>query len=291
MNPQLHALVTGANSGMGRATSLALARKGYRVIMLVRSEARGREALAAVGAAFAADPGEADFPASEAFSLVLCDLASLSSIRALGLELHGRLRSLDILVNNAGLISPKRQLSADGFELQFGVNHLGHFLLTSLLLDLVEAAKGRIVVVASGAHKVGRIHWEDLGLERGYSTFGAYAQSKLANVLFARELARRVKDKGVRVNACHPGAVATSMGIDRVTGFGSLIAGILKLFFLSPEQGADTAVWLATSPEAAGETGGYWHKRRPAAISRAAADDEAAKRLWELSERLTSAQG
>lgn len=289
MDNTSYALVTGANSGMGRATSLALARAGHRVLMLVRSETRGREALEAVKAAFAADPGLAGFSAAEAFELVLCDLGSLSSVRAASAALHGRLEGLDILVNNAGVISPRRQLTADGFELQFGVNHLGHFLLTTLLLDLLERRRGRIVVVASGAHKVGRIHWDNLGLERGYSAFGSYAQSKLANVLFARELARRLGDS-VSVNACHPGAVATSMGVDRVTGFGGFITGVLRPFFLSPEEGADTAVWLATSPETAGQTGLYWYKRKPAAISAAAADDASARRLWEISEQLTTAK-
>lgn len=287
MDSKSYALVTGANSGMGRATSLALARAGHRVLMLVRSEARGREALEAVRAAFEANPGKAGFAATEAFDLFLCELGSLASVRAASATLHGRLDGLDILVDNAGVISPRRQLTTDGFELQFGVNHLGHFLLTSLLLDLLERRRGRIVVVASGAHKVGRIHWDNLGLEKGYTAFGSYAQSKLANVLFARELARRLGDT-VSVNSCHPGAVATSMGVDRETGFGGFITGLLRPFFLSPEEGADTAVWLATSPEAAGQTGLYWHRRKPASISAAAADDGAAQRLWELSEHLTA---
>ncbi len=289
MDNRGYALVTGANSGMGRATSLALAKAGYRILMLVRSEARGREALEAAKAAFVADPGTAGLTAAEAFDLVLCDLGSLASVRAAAATLHERLEGLDILVNNAGVISPRRQLTADGFELQFGVNHLGHFLLTTLLLDLLERRRGRIVVVASGAHKIGRIHWGDLGLEHGYSTFGSYAQSKLANVLFARELARRLGDR-VSVNACHPGAVATAMGVDRETGFGTFITGLLRPFFLSPEEGADTAVWLATSPEAAGQSGLYWYQRKPASISAAAADDASALRLWEVSERLTAAK-
>jgi retinol dehydrogenase 14 len=185
-------------------------------------------------------------------------------------------------------MSPKRLETEDGFELQLGVNHLGHFLLTDLLLDLLKEARGRIVVVASGAHKIGRIHWDDLQLRRGYSAFGAYAQSKLANVLFAKELSRRLEGSGVVANSLHPGAVATSMGVNRDTGFGGFATGILKPFFLTPEKGADTAVYLATSGEVADVSGRYFYRREQAVPSRRALDEEAAKRLWETSRELTA---
>ena len=289
MNRQKIALVTGANSGMGRATSAALARAGFRVIMLCRSEERGKAALEAVRtAASAGNPAGAVAPEIE---LAICDLSSAAGIRLFAADLRSRIDSLDLLVNNAGVISPKRLETEDGFELQLGVNHLGHFLLTGLLLDLVEGARGRIVVVASGAHKIGRIHWDDLQLKKGYSAFGAYAQSKLANVLFARELSRRLAGSGVTVNSLHPGAVATSMGVDRATGFGGFATRLLKPFFLTPEQGADTAIYLATSGEVAGVTGEYFYRRKPASVSKRAGDDEAAKRLWDLSQKLTAAAG
>lgn len=274
------ALVTGANSGMGRATTTALARAGYRVVMLCRNAQRGAEALEAVKAAVG--------PQAGGIELELCDLSSLASIRDFSVRLHAKIEALDVLVNNAGLISPKRRATADGFELQLGVNHLGHFLLTVELLDLVKAARGRIVVVASGAHKAGRIHWEDLQLKKSYSVFGAYGQAKLANILFTRELARRLEGTGVTANCVHPGAVGTNMGVDRETGFGRTIMSLLRPFFLTPEQGADTAIYLATSPEVSGVTGQYFYRRKPAPVSKQAQDDEAAKRLWEVSEALTA---
>jgi NAD(P)-dependent dehydrogenase (short-subunit alcohol dehydrogenase family) len=280
------ALVTGANSGMGRATSAALVRSGFRVVMLCRSEKRGAEALEAVRAAASAGGG-----AQIALDLALCDLASAASIRRFASDFRTRYGELDVLVDNAGVISPKRLETEDGFELQFGVNHLGHFLLTKLLLDLVMESKGRVVVVASGAHKWGRIHWEDLQLRKGYSTFGSYGQSKLANVLFTRELARRLAGSQATANCLHPGAVATNMGVDRETGFGQFVMRLLKPFFLTPEEGADTAVYLATSPEVEGISGQYFHRRKPARISKLAADDEAAARLWALSEELTANAG
>jgi retinol dehydrogenase 13 len=280
------ALVTGANSGMGRATCVALARSGFRVFMLCRSEARGKAALDAARAA--ASLGLAAGAEAPELELELCDLSSLAGVRLFAADFRSRVDSLDVLVNNAGLMSPKRLETEDGFELQLGVNHLGHFLLTDLLLDLLKEARGRIIVVASGAHKIGRIHWEDLQLRKGYSAFGAYAQSKLANVLFARELSRRLEGSGVVANSLHPGAVATSMGVNRETGFGGFATGILKPFFLTPEKGADTAVYLATSGEVAGVSGRYFYRREQAAPSRRALDDEAAKRLWETSRELTA---
>jgi NAD(P)-dependent dehydrogenase (short-subunit alcohol dehydrogenase family) len=253
--------------------------------MLCRNEAHGREALEVVR-----KEAEATSPGASV-ELAICDLASRESIAGFAADLHTKISGLDVLVNNAGVVSPKRRETKDGFELQFGVNHLGHFLLTRLLLDLLEKTRGRIVVVASGAHKIGRIHWEDIQLTKGYSTFGAYGQAKLANILFTRELARRLEGTGVTVNCLHPGAVATGMGVDRETGFGGFATRLLKPFFLSPEEGADTAVYLATSPEVAGRSGEYFYKRKPAKTSEAARDDEAARRLWKLSEELLAYQG
>jgi NAD(P)-dependent dehydrogenase (short-subunit alcohol dehydrogenase family) len=289
MNTKKIALVTGASSGIGKATSVALARAGFRVVMLCRCEGRGRAALEEARLAASAGGGEGEL------ELALCDLASAASVRrfAAGFAARpaGEACALDVLVLNAGVVSARRRETEDGFELQLGVNHLGHFLLASLLQGAVKAARGRIVVVASGAHRVGRIHWEDLQLRRGYTAAGAYAQSKLANVLFARELARRLAGTGVAVGCLHPGAVATSLGVNRDTGFGKLLTGLLKPFFLSPEEGADTAVYLALSPEAAGAAGEYYYRRKPVRPSARARDDDAAARLWELSERLVASAG
>jgi NAD(P)-dependent dehydrogenase (short-subunit alcohol dehydrogenase family) len=280
MNEAKIALVTGANSGMGRAASVALARAGYRVIMLCRNEARGREALEAARAAASA----VGAPPPE---LALCDLADSLSIRRCAAELRSRIGRLDALLENAGVISPRRRETSDGFELQLGVNHLGHFLLTELLIDLVKEARGRVVIVASGAHKIGRIHWDELQLKHGYSAFKAYGQSKLANVLFTRELARRLEGSGATANCLHPGAVATGMGVDRETGFGGFAVRLLKPLFLTPEEGADTAVYLASSPEVEGVSGQYFYRRQPAKVSKRARDEASARRLWDLSEELT----
>lgn len=182
-------------------------------------------------------------------------------------------------------ISLDRQETKEGMERQFGINHLGHFLLTTQLLDLMVPGS-RIVVVASGAHKVGNIHFDDINLTKGYNVVKAYSQSKLANVLFTRELARRLKKRRISVNCCHPGAVATNMGVDRETGFAKTITGLLKPFFLTPAEGAKTAVYLATDEAVRNKTGGYYYRCKPAKSSKRSKDRELAKKLFEFSEDL-----
>lgn len=271
------ALVTGANAGMGLATSIELVQRGYRVLMLCRNRERGEKALREVENA--GGNGSAE--------LVLGDLAELSSIRNFADDIHGRVSSLDVLINNAGVISPKRQETKDGFELALGVNHLGHFLATNLLLDLVQAAdRGRIVVVASGAYKAGRIHFEDPHLRQSYNVIKSYGQSKLANILFARELALRTYDSGIAVNALHPGAVLTQLGIDRGTGFGQGVYRALGKLpsFQTPAEGASTAVYLADSPEVEGISREYFYRSQPKSLDRKAEDDEVAAKLWAWSE-------
>ena len=270
-------LVTGANSGTGKATVAKLADMGATVIMLCRSEARGKQAWDDI----MQQPGRD-------VRLMLCDLGSMDSIREFAKGFRSEYTRLDVLINNAGVITPNRQETQDGLELQFGVNHIGHFMLTLLLLDLLKkAAAGRIVVVGSGAHKVGRIHFNDYNLKK-YSVIKAYGQSKLANLLFVRELDRRLKEKGipVTVNAAHPGAVATQMGIDRHTQYGKGIVRLLKPFFLTPEEGVRTAVYLASSDLAADISGQYYYKCKVAKSSKRSWDMASAKRLFELSENL-----
>ena len=268
------AIVTGANSGMGMATAQALSDKGATVIMLCRSEERGRRAIALL-------TEEKD----RKLDLMICDLGDFSLIRSFARNVKERYPQVDILVNNAGFISLDRQETRDGIERQFGINHLGHFLLTTLLLDRMPAGS-RIVNVASGAHKVGRIHFDDINLRHGYNVVKAYSQSKLANVLFTRELAARVKDRGITVNCCHPGAVATNMGVDRETGFGKTITGLLKPFFLTPAEGAATAVYLASDESAGHITGGYFYRCRIAKSSKRSKSRKLAKKLFELSEEM-----
>lgn len=269
-------IVTGANSGMGLAAAVELARQGAHVIMACRNEERGRkawkEAIQRSG--------------SDRLELMLCDLGSLDSIRRFAAQFMERHGTLDVLVNNAGVVSLKRELTAYGFESQLGINHLGHFLLTNLLLDAIQRAEeGRIVNVSSGAYKIGRMHWDDPSLGRGYHVVKGYAQSKLANVLFTTELARRLEGTGVTANCLHPGAVATNIGIDRTTGFGKRLVGLLRPFFLTAEKGAETAVYLASSPEVRGITGQYFYKKRAQPLTPKGKDRAAASRLWEWSEQ------
>ena len=268
------AIVTGANSGMGMATVRALSDMGAKVIMLCRSEKRGTEALEKLSSEKYRD-----------LELILCDLGNYDSIRAFANIVRRGYDHIDILVNNAGFISLDRQETGEGLERQFGINHIGHFLLTMSLLDLMGEG-GRIVNIASGAHKTGKIHFDDINLTKGFNVIKAYSQSKLANVLFTRELARRIKDRGITVNCCHPGAVATNIGIDRDTGFGKTVTRLLKPFFQTPEQGARTAIFLASDDSVSDVTGEYFYKCRIAKSSKRSKDMELAKKLFEFSEEL-----
>lgn len=271
------AIVTGANSGMGMATAASLADMGAAVVMLCRNEKRGREAFEKLSE-----------KSDRKLELMLCDLGNLASVRAFAQEFRKKYPALDVLVNNAGFISLDRQLTEDGFERQFGVNHLGHFLLTTELMDIIPSG-GRIVNVSSGAHKTGKIYFDDINLTKGFNVIKAYSQSKLANVLFTRELASRLESRGITVNCCHPGAVATNIGISRDTGFGKTVTGMLKPFFQTPEQGARTAIYLASSKDVEGVTGEYFYKCKIAKSSKRSKDMELAKRFFEFSERLVKA--
>jgi len=269
-------IVTGANSGVGLATVVELARQGATVVMACRSPERGEQALREA----------IERSGSARIELMLCDLGSLDSIRAFASAFQARYPRLDVLINNAGVISLKRETTRDGFELQLGTNHLGHFLLTLLLLEPLRAApQGRVVNVSSNAHRVGSIRWEDPHFTKGYSVWRVYAQSKLANILFTKGLAYRLRGSAITVNCIHPGAVATRLGVDRKTGFGKTVMRLLKPFFLTPEQGAETSVYLATSDAVAGVSGEYFHRRAPARVSRLAEDREQIDRLWFWSEK------
>ena len=269
------ALVTGANSGMGMASARMLARKGYFVLMLVRSEKRGSEAFKMLNEE---QPG--------CFHLILCDLSDLQSVRRAASFIGETYEKIDVMLNNAGVITTQRELTKEGLEMQFAVNHVGHFLLTMLLLQKLQKGS-RIIQVASGAHKWGDIHFEDLSLEKSFRPFKAYGQSKLANVLFAKELSKKLAPYGITVNSCHPGAVTTNMGVNRETGFGRGITKLLKPFFRSPEEGAATAVYLATAPSVEGITGEYFYDGKPGKVSRKARDEELSKKLFQWTEDFT----
>jgi retinol dehydrogenase 14 len=270
-------LLTGASSGIGLEASVKLARMGAAVVMVGRNRER-------LDAAVADAQARAGVP--EVRSL-LCDFSSRASIRALAAEVQKTLPRLDVLVNNAGGVSATRRLTVDGLEETFAVNHLGPFLLTNLLLDLlVRSAPARIVNVASAAHRAAALDFGDLQLEKGYAIMRAYARSKLGNVLFTNELARRLAGTGVTANSLHPGAVATHIW-SRAPRYALPILAVAKLFMLSPEQGADAVVHLAASPELAGRTGGYYEKNRLVAPAPLARDEAVARRLWDESAKLT----
>ena len=280
------ALITGANAGLGLATATGLARSGRDVVLAVRNQAKGDEA---------ADRIRASVPGAEV-RVMLVDLASLESIRAFATAFTAAIPRLEVLVNNAGVTMKDRRVTADGFEMTFGVNHLGHFLLTNLLEPPLAAADGtaRVVVVASDAHKFARrgLDFDDLNAERRYRFMYAYGASKLANMLFMRELARRWKDRGVTVNAVHPGFVATRLARDGDGGpLGDAVMTLAKPFARTPEKGARTAIRVATAPELAGVTGEYFVNEKIAKPAATALDDAAALRLWRVSADLVGLQG
>jgi NAD(P)-dependent dehydrogenase (short-subunit alcohol dehydrogenase family) len=266
-------LVTGANSGIGKVTAAELARMGARVVMVCRDRPRGEAARAEIKQATGNDQVE----------LMICDLSSQADIGRFAQEFKAAHDRLDVLVNNAGVYLRKRAVTVDGVEATFAINHLGYFLLTNLLLDLLKrSAPARVVNVSSDAHAHGHINFDDLQGEQGYSGVKAYCHSKLANILFTRELARRLAGTGVTANCLHPGAVAT--GIFRALP--KPIEAIIKLVTLSPEKGAQTSIYLACSPAVGQATGKYFVKCAEARPSADAQSDETARRLWAESARL-----
>jgi NAD(P)-dependent dehydrogenase (short-subunit alcohol dehydrogenase family) len=276
-------VITGGNAGIGKETAVGLASAGARVVVTARNAERGRAARDEI----------AHRSGSSTVEVMPLDLASFASIRSFAAELLDRHDRIDVLVNNAGLIHRRRTVTQEGFETTFGVNHLGHFLLTDLLLDRLRAsAPARVLVVSSDAHKGARhgLDFDDLQSERRYRWGQAYGKSKLANIYFARELARRLDGSGVTVNALHPGFVRSDFGrggdLGPVYGWG--IKYLAGPFAISPEKGALTTIHLASSPEVDGVSGGYFYKCKPSTPSAAAQDDAAARRLWDVSEQLVA---
>ena len=273
-------VVTGATSGIGKAAAAALARQGAEVIVVGRDPGRAEATAAAIQADGAPPP-----------KVEIADLARLDQVRALAGRLNQTLDRIDVLINNAGLVLNERQVTPDGYEHVFAVNHLAPFLLTNLLQSkLTASAPARVITVSSDAHTAARLDLDDPNLEHGWSSWRSYSNSKLANILFTRELAGRLDGTGVTANCLHPGVVRTGFGRDArpLMRVGITIA---RPFMLSPERGADTIVYLASSPDVAAKTGGYYVKREPREPSAAARDDGLARGLWETSERLTGLAG
>jgi len=270
-------MVTGATSGIGFATSLNLAQQGATVIVVGRNPEKGAAVLARI-------QQETGNPSVQ---FMQADLSDQDQVRHLAQEFKNRYSRLDVLLNNAGAIFLKRQLSANGIEMTLAVNHLSCFLLTNSLLDTLEAsAPARIVNVSSDMHKSAKINFEDLEGARKYSCFGAYGQSKLALLLFTYELARRLEDTQVTVNALHPGFVATNIGKNNGL-LGKLIVPLLKFIAKGPAKGAETSIYLASSPDLAGISGKYFENKKAVRTSPGSCDATIAKRLWEVSAEMT----
>jgi len=270
-------LITGATSGIGLQTSVRLAQLGASLVMVGRDPAK---------TAAKVDEVRKRSRAASVESL-LCDFSSQERIRALAEEFRAGHERLHILVNNAGAVFANRTLTGDGIEATFALNHLGYFLLTQLLLDLlVKSAPARVINVASAAHYRGTMDFDDLGFERGYKIMRAYSRSKLANVLFTRELATRLEGTGVTVNSLHPGTVATNIWNGAPRWMRPIINILARFFMLTPAQGADAVVHLAVSPEVEGKTGLYFENNHPKMPSALASDSSVAKQLWERSSKL-----
>ncbi|WP_331116628.1 SDR family oxidoreductase [Archangium sp.] len=272
-------LVTGATSGIGLESVRALARLGATVVLSGRDPGRGEAALAEV---------RRTVPDAK-LDLMLADLTSLASVRKLAQDFQARYSRLDVLLNNAGLILDRRKLTEDGFEATFATNHLAHFLLTNLLLDLLKASgASRVVNVSSEGHRMGSLAFlDDVQVERGgYSGIKVYGNSKLANILFTRGLARRLEGTKVTTNSLHPGVVRTAFGLNS-EGFFKHLVKLTAPFMLTAEGGARTSVYLASSPEVEGVSAKYFIKSKVARESKAARDDAAAEKLWRKSVELT----
>jgi NAD(P)-dependent dehydrogenase (short-subunit alcohol dehydrogenase family) len=265
-------VATGATSGIGEVAAVALAAQGARIVLVARDRTRADVTLEKLHKVA---------PALR-HSVHLGDLSVIADMKRLGSEIAAAEPGIDVLINNAGAAFAGRKVTADGLEMTFATNHMSYFVLTNLLLERIKATRGaRIVSTASDAHRSGKLDFSDLQGEKRYSTFGAYGNSKLCNILFTRELAKRLAGTGVTANCLHPGFVRTRIG-ENNTGL-AFIARIIKLFAISPEEGARTITYLASSPDVTGATGGYYYKCALSEPTQAARNDADAKRLWEVS--------
>src|SRR5713101_5847423 len=270
-------LITGGNSGIGKATAQGLAKLNATVVIVSRNKDKGEATLIELRA----KSGNRNVDAMTA------DLSSQDSVRELAHDFKGRYKKLHVLINNAGIFLPKRIQTVDGLETTFATNHLGHFLLTNLLLDTLKAnAPSRIINITSSAHRGTEVDFDDLQAEKKYSGYHAYSQSKLANVLFTYELAKRLDGTGVTVNCLHPGVVRTGFGKD-VTGLMTVLVRIGSPFMMSPEKSARAVIYLATSPELEGVTGKHFSRGKEQRSSTESYDEASGDRLWKISAELT----
>jgi NAD(P)-dependent dehydrogenase (short-subunit alcohol dehydrogenase family) len=270
-------LVTGATEGIGKAAAMNFAKRGATLVLVGRS----REKSERVVAELKAESG------NDKIELLLGDMSRMADVRTVADAFRAKHDRLDVLVNNAGGLFMEHQLSADGFEMTFALNHVAYFVLTTRLLDILQKTPGaRVVSTSSAAHHVGKIDLDTITKRKGKAGFTAYGDSKLANILFTRELAHRLAPSGGTANAIHPGYVRTGFGLNNSGRFVEFSRLVAKYLGRTPEKGAETIVWLATSPEAAKFNGEYFYDMKVARTSKRAKDDALAKRLWELSEKL-----
>ncbi|MPM25185.1 hypothetical protein SDC9_71675 [bioreactor metagenome] len=275
-------IITGASSGIGKATAAALAERQAHIVMLCKDSERGMAALKDVKRS----------SCNQNVILMLCDLGSRKSIELFCAAFRSRFSRLDVLINNAGVALFARQETTDGFEMHFGVNYLGSFILTNLLLDLlIDSAPSRIINVSSNTHANGTIHFDDINLKKKFRPWRAYEQSKLAEILFTYTLAERLRGTGVTANCLHPGAVGTQIGVVRNKNAIKAIRKIVSPFFLTAEKGAETAVYLAVSPNVTNTTGAYFVRKRARRSSKLSYNRVIAERLWSLSEKMTGICG
>ena len=269
-------VITGATSGIGEVAAVDLATQGARIVFVARDAAKATklmERLTVLGPAVAHD-------------WVQADLTSLAAMKAAGEALAAKAPLIDVLINNAGVIHARREVTVDGLEKTFAVNHMAYFMITERLRGQLNPAGGRIVSTSSTAHNWAKLDFTDLQATKRYSTMGAYGLSKLCNILWTRELARRLAGTGVTANCLHPGGVATNFGHNN--RLIKIVTTLGKRFMLTPTQGADTLIWLASSPDVTGKTGGYWSKRNLTEPSATAQDDAAAVKLWDESVRIAA---
>jgi len=273
MNLSKVCVITGATSGIGKETAKAVAAAGINLVLPVRNMEKGsqlKEELLLINS-------------NISIETYYCNLESLNSVRAFANFFKDNYKRLDILINNAGVWFSKRELTQDGFEKNFAINHLSHFLLTKELLDiLTQTTDARIINVASEAHKFSTMNFEDLQSEKSFNSFKAYGQSKLANILFTRYLAKKLSSSGVTVNCLHPGVVSTNL-FDKMSGF---MKKIFQLFMISPQKGAATTIHLALSETVNGQSGLYFKKKKATTPNKSAQNDADAERLWQESENI-----
>jgi NAD(P)-dependent dehydrogenase (short-subunit alcohol dehydrogenase family) len=270
-------VITGATSGIGKETALSLARQGHALYLLVRNIQKGdrvkQELVEQTG--------------NKEINVIKCDLADLQSVRDAVAELSGKLFAINILINNAGGIFAERELSKDRFEMTFTSNHLGHFLLTTSLMSLLQKGQARIINVSSEAHKRGNPQFDDLQWEQSYNAWKAYGMNKLFNIYFTQSLASKFANTGILAFSLHPGVVSTDFWL-RFKGFGKLTTMMLRPFMITAEQGAETSIFLATAPRLDKYNGGYFKKKKIAKTSAIATDTAARDKLWAISEKLIS---